>query len=358
MEQARIYAQRTRARQRQGAHTLALRETAAGLRLVSGIEEPGATAARALLRAWRAEILMYRGRGREAIALAQTAVEEGERANEFEALAHAYTALDGSYQMLGQPEMAVHEQKALEMYRSLGDARLSGVYGLNVGVQAYADGRWDEAAERYTQAREDCLRAGDRQNAALAGTNLGELLISRGELDEAELLLVDARRVLRSTGYTAFALFAELQLARCTLERGDARTARAALERVTAEAATVGYAALVLEVGVYGAHAQTRAGSPEVGLQILQAAIAAAGEESALYEAAVERARAVCLAALDRREEALEHLGRAVAAAETQGLLYEELVARRARAELEEASAEELREIDRLAQLLGIVFRG
>ncbi len=99
---------------------------------------------------------------------------------------------------------------------------MAGIYGLNVGVQAYADGQWTEAAELYAQARENCLRAGDRQNAALAGTNLGELLVSQGRLDEAERVLTDARRVLRSSGYTAFALFAEVQLARCALDRADA----------------------------------------------------------------------------------------------------------------------------------------
>ena len=43
------------------------------------------------------------------------AVAEANRAGELEALARAYTALDGSYQMLGQPERAVNEPMALEI---------------------------------------------------------------------------------------------------------------------------------------------------------------------------------------------------------------------------------------------------
>ncbi len=113
----------------------------------------------------------------------------------------------------------------------------------------------------------------------------------------------------------------------------------------------------MLEAGVYLAHAHARAGSPAAGLAALDAAVAAASDEASLYASAVERARAACLVALDRDEEARELLDRSLAAAEKQGLLYEELLARRARFELggEGADAdEELREIDRLAQLLGV----
>jgi lipopolysaccharide biosynthesis regulator YciM len=163
--------------------------------------------------------------------------------------------------------------------------------------------------------------------------------------------------VLRASTFRALALFAEIQLGRCALERGDAAGAVGSLETVAAEAATVGYAAIVLEAGVYLAHAHARAGSPAAGLDALDAAVAAASDEASLYVAAVERSRAACLVALDRVEEARELLDRALAAAESQGLLFEQLLARRARFELGDARAEaeeELREIDRLAQLLGV----
>lgn len=357
VEQARIYAQRTRARQRKGAHSLALRETAAGLRLVEARRERDAVAARALLRAWRAEILMFQGHARESIPLAEAAVEEGKAVGEFDALAHAYTALDGSYALLGRPEKAVHERLALEMYREVGNARLAGIYGFNVGGQAYYNGDWDEALQLYVQAREDCLRAGDRNNAAYASVCVAELLIGRGELAEAEELLVGARRVLRSSGFAVFALFAEIQLARCALDRGDAGAARPALEAIIEEATRVGYAAITLEAGTYVAHALAREGSPQKGLDALAAAVTAAGSEAAMYGAAIERARAGCLVALGRPEDALAALERALASALEQGLLYEQLLVRRARVALTgpgEAEPEEMREIERLAHLLGI----
>jgi class 3 adenylate cyclase len=357
VEQARIFAQRTRARQRKGAHSLALRETTAGLRLVEARQERRAAAARALLRAWRAEILMFQGHARESIPIAEAAVEEGKAVGEFEALAHAYTALDGSYALLGQPEKAVHEKLALEMYRQLGNSRLAGIYGFNVGGQAYYNGDWDEALQLYLQAREDCLRAGDRNNAAYASVCVAELLIGRGELDEAEELLIDARRVLRSSDFAVFALFAEIQLARCALERGDAETARPALEAIVAEATKVGYAAITLEAGTYLAQALAREGAAQEGLDALAAAVTTAGSEAAMYGAAIERARAACLVALGRSADALVALETALASALEQGLLYEQLLIRRARVELTDPAQvqpEELREIKRLAQLPGI----
>ena len=357
VERSRVFALRARARVRTGAYTNALRETTAGLQLVERLDSREATGARATLRAIRSEVRMLQGHPREAITLAELAVEEGRRVDELVGLTNAYTALDASYQLLGSPEKAVNEWLSLEIYTRLGNASARGISELNLGVQAYADGRWSEAVDLYTRAQEDCLRAGDRPNAAIAAVNLGELLVSRGHLGEAERVLTDARRVLRSTGRIPFALFAEAQLARCALEGGDVARAAESLERIAVEAARVDHSAVVLEVAIYRALADERAGRAAAGLAAIDAAAEAGGEEAALYAAPVERVRAACLVTLGRLDEARVSLVKALEAAQAQGLLYEELLVRRARAELangEVARAEELREAVRLAELLGI----
>ncbi len=356
VEQARVYMRRARARARTAAYAQALRETSRGLRLLDGRDDQDAVAARATLLGMRSEVCMYQGRGRAAIRIALEAVEQAKQAEELEALAHAYIALDGSYQMLGQPERAVHERMALEIYRRLDHARLSGIFALNVGVQAAADGRWDEAVELYAQAREDCLRAGDRANAAHADSSIAELLIGRGRLDEAERLLLNSRRVLRGSGYRPYALFAETQLARCLLERCDVKPAAELLERIAGEALGVGYSGIALEAGLYLVHARVRAGTPETALAALETTVAAAGDEEAMYEAAIRRARAACLAALGRGDEARAELDLALAASAAQGLRYERFLDLRAKAALPVAAptAEELRETEGLAQLLAI----
>lgn len=354
--QARIHMRRARARARTAAYQAALRETTRGLRLLEGRDDQDAVAARATLLGMRSEVRMYQGRARDAIRTAFAAVEQAQQAEELEALAHAYTALDGSYQMLGQPEKAVHERMALEIYRSLDNARLAGIFALNVGVQAAADGRWGDALELYAQAREDCLRAGDRANAAHADSSIAELLIARGRLGEAEGLLQGSRRVLRGSRYRPFALFAETQLARCLLEGGDPERAAEQLESIVAEAGEVGYSGITLEAGLYRAHALARAGHGAEALAALDAVVAATGEEAAMYEAAIRRTRAACLSELGQMTEAREELAGALAAATAQGLSYEQLLALRASAALADAtpSREELRESERLAQLLEI----
>jgi class 3 adenylate cyclase/tetratricopeptide (TPR) repeat protein len=359
VEQARVYGLRTRARIRTGSYTNALRETSWGLRLVQGLDSVEAIGARATLRAMRSEILMFQGRPREAIPLAEAAVGDGQRADEFEALRHAYTALDGAYQMLGQPERAVHERMSLDLYTRPGDTRARGILELNLGVQAYAEGKWNEAAEFYDRAEADLLAAGDRPNAAIAKTNHGELLVSRGRLAEAERALGEARRVLRSTRYVPFALFAETQIARIALARGDAEGALESLTGIVEEAEGNAYAASALEGALYFAQAATAAGRAEEGLVVLDDAARRAGSDAVLYSVPVDRVRGCAIAALGRLDEARTSIDRALAGARRQSLLYEQLLALRAQFDLMNAtdsrpSSEDLREAAGLAEILGI----
>ena len=76
-----------------------------------------------------------------------------------DALATAYTAMDGAYQMLGQPENAVHDRLALEIYEQLGRTRTVATIESNLGVQAYSEGRWDEAIAWYRRAQEHSLES-------------------------------------------------------------------------------------------------------------------------------------------------------------------------------------------------------
>jgi tetratricopeptide (TPR) repeat protein len=293
------------------------------------------------------------------VVLALQAVGEGEQIHELEALARAYTALDGAYQMLGEPEKAVHEQRAVAIWAQLGRLRSVGIVELNLGVQAYADGRWEEAIDWYTRSQADCAAAGDRQNVAIAAANLGEVLVSRGALDEAEAVLVDARRALRAAGLTPYALFAETQLARATLARGHADDALASLRRIVDEAAGIGHAGIVLEIAVYFAHAATAAGDPEGGLSVLDDAALAAGDDAVMLSVPVDRVRGSALAALGLYAEAGACFERALAGARQQSLLFEQLLIQREQAALAgllgtAPSPEERCEIGRLAQLLGL----
>ena len=357
--QAETYENRTRARIRAGEYGRALRETTLGLRVLDGLDSPAAAGARARLRAQRAELRLLQGHPREAVALGLQAVKDGERTQELEALARAYTALDGAYQMLGEPQKAVHERKAVEIWAQLGRLRSVGIVELNLGVQAYADGRWEESVDWYTRSQLNCAAAGDRQNVAIAAANLGEVLVSLGALDEAETVLRDARRALRAAGLTPYALFAETQLARAALGRGHADDALESLRHLVDEARGIGHAGIVLEIAVYFAHAATQAGDPTRALSTLDEAARMAGHEAALLSVPLDRVRGSALAALGRLDEAEACFERALLAACQQSLAFEQLLILREHAALVarrgfEPSPEELRETARLAQLLGL----
>src|SRR5439155_2876386 len=213
-------------------------------------------------------------------------------------------ALDASYQLLGEPEKAVYERKAVAIWSQLGQMRALGMSELNLGVQAYADGDWDDAIDWYMRAEEDCLRAGDRAAAAMAAANLGEVLVSRGSLDQAERVLTESRRTLRAAGYSPHALFAETQRARIALERGLAEEAVVVLTAIAAEAATLGHPAIAFETAVQLAHAHAAAGDPAAGLAALDEAAGAASDEAALLAVPASRVRGECLAALGLLDEA------------------------------------------------------
>lgn len=359
VEQARVFRLRARARMRKGAYVAALRETATGLRRIEGLESPSADGTRATLRALRSHLKAFQGHAREAIALAEIAVDEAKRARELEALGRAYTVLDECYRLLGEPENAVHEQLALEIYRETGDTRSAGVCEFNLGTQAYGEGRWADAVAWYARAEEDAAAAGDRETVAYAQASLGEVLVGMGRLDEAEAALTHASRVLRASGDAPFALFTETQLARVTLARGDADEALATLRGLVEKAAGIGHAGIALEVAMYFAEAATAAGDPELALTTLDRVTADAGEEILVLAAPVARVRGSALMALGRLPEAGECFESALAEARRQTALYHELLTLRERAVLalirgDEPDLEEVREAGRLAHLLDV----
>jgi tetratricopeptide (TPR) repeat protein len=359
VEQARVFALRTMARWRRDAYTSALRETTAGLRLVEGVETTPAVGARAMLRAMRSAIRCQQGHPREAIAIAEIAVAEAELSQELEALTHAYTALDESYQTLGEPEKAVHERKSVDILTMLGNTRQLGIVQLNLGVQAHADGRWDEAIDLFQRAQRDCTRAGDRQHTAVAAAALGEVLIERGLLDEGERVLVDARRALRSSGFIRFAVFAEMKLASVALARGNAAGALESLTRILDESENIGHAAITLDVAIHFAHAASAAGFPARGLEVMDEAARVAGRDAVLLSVPLDRVRGIALSALGHLDEARSCFERALAGARKQSLPYEQLLLLRERVVLARRTGtspnpDELREACRLAQLLGI----
>jgi len=321
---AEIYEARALAWARLGSYSTALRDTTAGVGCASSSTSPDAERAANNLLALRAQIHLQQGRPRDAIAVAAEVVARAEPLGPSRALARAYSALDGGYLDLGEPEKAVHEVKALAIYRELGAARWAAVIESNLGVQAYAEGRWREASGYYTHSRDELERLGDSTQAAFAGANLGEVLISRGLLDDAESVLDDARRTLRSAEHVTGSIFAETQLARLALVRGNGAAAIEDLTRVVEEAVSVGSAPFALEAWVYLAEAYAQHGDADRALATLAEAERTLRLESSPLAAHLARVRAVALDATGDATGAIEQAELAIAIARRQRLLYEE----------------------------------
>ena len=357
---AEVFEDRALAWMRLGSFSLALRDTKVGLECVASSSDPEATRTGNNLLALRAIILLQQGRPREAIAVATEVVARAESLGPSRALARAYSSLDGGYLDLGEPEKAVHEVKALEIYRELGAARLAAVIESNLGVQAYAEGRWGEASTYYMHSQEELQRVGDSTHAAFVGANLGEVLISRGVLDDAESVLDEARQTLRAAEHVTGSIYAEIQLARLALVRGEVETAIDDLARIVDEAVSAGSAAMGLEASIYLADAYTQNDEAQRALDTLDEAERTLGLESSQLGAHLARSRAVALAHAGDSVGALEQAELAITIAERQRLLYEQEQALRVLATLLSACGEDSRarealdEAESLAERLAV----
>jgi predicted ATPase/class 3 adenylate cyclase len=329
-----------RAYQKLGKPSRGLRETAIGLNVLDASDDIEARRARARLRAARAGILSDLFRPRATLKVGLQAVEEARECGEMEALARAYTYIDEAYQTLGQRELANHERLALEIFEDLGD--LSGIVliAINLGVQAYADGQWDEAIAMYSRAQEVSRKSGNDHAEGAAAVNLGEVLISRGRLDEAETVLQQARRVLRSRKDVLFVAFAEAQLGRLMMERGEHRASIGLLTRIVDDAIESGQSFIAVDTSVHLADAHVRNDDPEAALRVIAAAEELAGEDAALYEVPLERLRAAALVTLGRLDEAADCVDHSLRSALRQGLVYEEALLLLIRSEIPGVASE------------------
>lgn len=231
----------------------------------------------------------------------------------------------------------------------------------NLGVRAYAEGRWDDAVSWYGQSQESFRRVGNEQQAAIAGANLGEVLVSQRRHDEAQEVLDEARRVLRASGLDDFAVFADVQLARLAMERGQTAEAVDAFQSIVKQAQAVGHAGIALEASIYASAAYVASGKPSAALKLLDESEGMAGDEAALLDVPMARVRASAYAVLGEAGEARTQLEIGLGGARKQGLIYEEaqlllVEADLIRQEGSEGSDKTMEEAHGLLHRLGVVL--
>ena len=357
--QAELHEARAFAWARLGSYRTALREITTGLKRVQPMTTAEAKHAANSLLARRAYIHLQQGRPRETIAIASKVVKEAEPFGPSIALARAYSALEGGYLSIGQPENAVYEEKALEIFRSLGAARSAAVMDMNLGVKAYALGDWQEATRRYGNAREEFERVGDVTQAAHAGANLGEVLVSSGRLDEAEAVLNEAHRTLRDSSFLFAAVFCEIQLARLAIAKGHVASAIPELTRLVEEARSSGDVDYAVQAWIHLADAYSQVDEPDRALSELGEAELLLADDSSPLRAPLARIRATASMQRGDLSTAGDELSSALHVAHGQGLAYEEaqtlhVLAQLAEMEGRDKDAEDaLHEAERLMQRVG-----
>jgi class 3 adenylate cyclase/tetratricopeptide (TPR) repeat protein len=191
-----------------------------GLRTLDHLRDGSGAAERARLTAMLATVRQRQGRADEAIALCREAIAAAEEADEALALAHACYVLDWALVESGRGDEAGHSQRALEIYRRVGDLGKEAAVLNNLGGFAYRDGRWDEALSLYLGGAAASGRSGNAANAAFGDCNVGEVMSDQGHWEEGESLLRRARQVWRGTGYEWGVAYAGAMLGRLAAREG------------------------------------------------------------------------------------------------------------------------------------------
>jgi tetratricopeptide (TPR) repeat protein len=295
------------------------------LRTLDEVEDREAGAARVRLTAMVATLRQRQGRAAEAIALCRAAIPVAEAAGEDRALAHACYVLDWALVESGRASEAGFSDRALEIYRRLGDVGREAAVLNNAGGFAYRDGRWKDAMTLYVQGAEASARSGNSANAAFGDCNVGELLSDQGHWDEAEMLLRRSRQVWRGTGYEWGVAYATAQLGRLAARCGREGQALTRLLDALAQFRALGVEGDVQFAEALLAEAAAYAGDGATAQEIADRLLS--GPDVGLLEPLLHRAKAFALAQRGKVADATGELRAALAVAREQQQDYETLVA-------------------------------
>ena len=182
----------------------------------------------------------------EARTWAERAAASADAGEDRTRLAHAYSLSHIAAFYAGE-RASEHRDEALAILEEAGDlARLISLQN-NVGIEAYFDGRWDDALDWYRRSGESAARVGDVVNVARAQNNEAEILSDRGQVEEARALFEQALRVWRAAEYRIGIAVATSNLGRAMARSGRFDDARQLLEDALGQFEQLGAEAYVEE---------------------------------------------------------------------------------------------------------------
>jgi tetratricopeptide (TPR) repeat protein len=235
----------------------------------------------------------------------------------------------------------------------------------NLGIDAYFEGRWDQALDLYARSQRLRERIGDVVGAAGIANNIGEIKSDQGYYEEAEELFTETRDVCARAGNRWLAALAVSNLGRLAARRGRFDEAEELLREALAELEAVNARSFAIEAKARLAEKAVLAGDGEEALRRADETVD--GEVAPVVTAMIQRFRAYAFAQLGRLEEAaaaLEeslHSAQADAGEEAEAESYELALTLEAAARLAELSGDEdggaLDRSEAIFSRLGVVAR-
>jgi tetratricopeptide (TPR) repeat protein len=313
---------RARLASRTGRTALALRRITHGLRLSSQDKSAEAERVSADLHVLYAWMRQQQGKPTEARKRIDLVLSTTSDAR---ARADALLLLDWILLAQGNPSLATNADEALRLLEDLGAFEEIAVAQNNLGGYAYYQGKWEQAIDRYSEARIAFDVIGDTLHAAMADLNIAEIRIDQGMWQEAATLLDRISKLWRSMSFDLGMALAQNLSARVSLLRGDYLHAIQEFDRLRAVFASLDRPGKVVEIDAWRAAGMLATGEPQETLDLIDEALKrerslASSEMTAL----LHRVRAQAHAALHQPDEAAQAIDQSIKAARKRGSIFEE----------------------------------
>ena len=317
-------------REKQGQYSEALRWYTRGLAAAELLADPAERRAhRTKLTLEYAGVRLRQGLYGECIRRCRAALADAQDAGDLSSTAHAYYLMHLAYTELGSPEREAFRGLALPIYEELGDLLGQANVLNNLGIDAYYEGRWDEALDLYRRSREARERIGDVVGAATITNNIGEIESDQGHFEEAEAAFREAYDVCLAAGYPLICHVATSNLGRLAARAGRVEDAEASLREALAGFEEIRAAGFVLETEARLAERDLYAGDHEAAFAKATEALAhtLGAEAVAHLRTQLERVRGTALLLAGDGAGARECLDESLRIARSVGVDYEAALA-------------------------------